>query len=310
MVIYMFRLKLLLLSSLLMVGGQLLAQDLEPRRWSRLPSGVSFVGLGIGNSTGDILFDPVLTIEDATLDYTVLGSSFIHTFNLFGQYARIDVNVPWARGKWKGLLGGEPASRTREGFLDPTIRLSVNLYGAPALKGKAFGQFMAEHPVNTTVGAAIGIIVPVGEYFSDKLINLGSNRWAIRPQFGVLHEHNRWQLEATGAVFLYGDNRDFYPGTQVREQDPLWSIQGHVIYTFRPGLWASVSSGYAWGGQSTISGKRANDENQIVVWAFSLGVPISARQGLKFAYINSRTRTQTGSDLDTFTLGWSMMLGR
>jgi hypothetical protein len=168
---------------------------------------------------------------------------------------------------------------------------------------------MAEHPVNTTVGVALGLMVPLGEYFSDKQINLGNNRWALRPQLGVLHEHNRWQFETTGAVLLYGDNRDFFPGTQVREQDPLWSIQGHLMYTFRPGLWAGASAGYAWGGQSTISGVRIDDENRIAVWAFTLSVPISPRQGLKFAFVRNRTHTHTGSDLDSLTIGWTVMLG-
>ena len=75
-------------------------------------------------------------------------------------------------------------------------------------------------------------------------------------------------------------------------------------------LGLGLSAGYAWGGQSTIGGVTKKDENRVVVWALSLGVPISSRQGLKFIYINNRTRTQTGSDLDTFTLGWSLMLGQ
>ncbi|PAW72348.1 MAG: hypothetical protein B9S38_05420 [Verrucomicrobiia bacterium Tous-C4TDCM] len=39
-----------------------LAQDIEPRRWSHLPIGANFGGLGYGFSTGDITFNPVLRI--------------------------------------------------------------------------------------------------------------------------------------------------------------------------------------------------------------------------------------------------------
>ena len=28
-------------------------------------------------------------------------------------------------------------------------------------------------------------------------------------------------------------------------QDPLWFLQAHAIYSFKPGLWASFSGGYA-----------------------------------------------------------------
>jgi hypothetical protein len=141
------------------------------------------------------------------------------------------------------------------------------------------------------------------------LINLGTNRWFVRPQLGVLHEHNKWQFETTAAVFVYGDNQEFYPGDQLREQDPLWSIQAHVIHTFRPGLWASVSGVYAWGGRSTIGGVSKNDKNEIAGWALSLGVPITPMQGLKLAFTRNQTEAITGSNLDTVVLAWSMMMG-
>ena len=34
----------------------LLAQDLEPRRWSQIPTGVNFFGVGLGYIKGDIFF--------------------------------------------------------------------------------------------------------------------------------------------------------------------------------------------------------------------------------------------------------------
>ena len=71
--------------------------------------------------------------------------------------------------------------------------------------------------------------VPLGQYNSDWLINLGSNRYVIRPQLGVLHQRRSWQFEVTGSLFLFQDNDEFWLGTRL-EQDPLWFVQGHVIY--------------------------------------------------------------------------------
>jgi len=164
--------------------------------------------------------------------------------------------------------------------------------------------------VNTTVGVAVGVAAPLGEYFSDKLINLGSNRWILRPQVGVLHQRGKWEYEVTGSVFLFGDNDRFWKGENLRKQGALWSIQGHLIRTFKPGLWASFSAGYAIGGQSTINGVRKPDDSRLAVWAISLGVPINPRQGLKFAYISSRTNVRSGSDLDTFQVGWTLMFSK
>ena len=45
-----------------------LCQDLEPRRWTPLPIGTNVLGIGIANIEGDILFDPVLLVEDAKFD--------------------------------------------------------------------------------------------------------------------------------------------------------------------------------------------------------------------------------------------------
>ena len=56
-----------LLAIILWLAGlqPVLAQDLEPRRWALLPTGFNFIGGGVGYGRGDILFDPVLQIEDA-----------------------------------------------------------------------------------------------------------------------------------------------------------------------------------------------------------------------------------------------------
>jgi hypothetical protein len=305
----MSAMRLLLLAGLVLACPQLFAQDLEPRRWALLPSGVNFVNLGGTYSTGDILFDPVLQVKDVTLDLAGYGVGFVRTFEIFGETARVDVSLAYASGVWEGLHRGVPESIRRTGFQDPTMRLSWNFYGAPTLRGQAFGQFMAEHPVHTTAGVAVGLIAPLGEYFADKLINLGNNRWAIRPQMGALHQHNRWQFETTGAVILYGNNDEFAPGTRLREQDPLWSWQGHVIYTFMPGLWASVSGGVLWGGTSFVDGVSLDDRSRISVWALSMGIPISQTQGLKVAYTSSKTHTDKGSDLGYWSLGWSLMFG-
>ena len=74
----------------------------------------------------------------------------------------------------------------------------------------------------------------------DKLINLGNNRFTFRPQFGVLHNRGKWAMELTTAAWLYTDNDEFFNGRHL-EQDPFFTADSHLIYTFRPGLWLSAS---------------------------------------------------------------------
>lgn len=110
-------------------------------------------------------------------------------------------------------------------------------------------------------------------------------------------------------MFLFGDNDNFWKGA-VREQDPLWFIQGHVIYTFKPGLWGSFSSGYGHGSRSFISGQRKADDSRIGYWKLSLGVPINPGQGLSFAFAVGRTNTHYDLDLGRLSVSWSLMFGQ
>ena len=110
-------------------------------------------------------------------------------------------------------------------------------------------------------------------------------------------------------MFLFGDNNDFWQGT-VREQDPLWFIQGHVVYTFKPGLWSSFSGGYGYGSRSTVFGIPKNDDSRLRYWKLSLGVPINSRQGLNFSFALGRTNTRSDANLNRVGMGWSLMFGR
>ena len=279
------------------------AQDLEPRRWSQLPTGLNFIGVGLAYSEGDIFIDPVLQIEDASVDLLGAGVSYVRTFGLFGRSARFDVNVPLADGEWNGLLQGEPAAAKRQGMGDPRFRLSVLLYGGPAVEQSEFGK---SPPSNTVVGFGVSVVAPLGNYIDDKLINIGQNRWIIRPPLGVTHTRGQWPAEVTGSAFYDTDNDRFFEGTTL-ENDPLYAIQGHLIYTFRPGLWVSLSSAYGDGAEPTIDGVPKEAETRNWLNALSLGLPISRTQGIKLSYTASRTQVPNGADLNTFLLAYSKM---
>ena len=300
-----------LLPGLLLVGltGQALAQDLEPRRWSHLPTGLNVIGVASAYTDGDIYLDPILLAEDVTFEIYTAGLGYVRTFEMFGKSSRVDINVPYSTAHWNGLVDGEYASRRQHGFMDPRVRFSMNLYGAPALKGKEYMAYRQQHPVNTTIGAAIAVTLPLGVYDDDKLLNLGRTRTVIRPQIGVLHQRQKWQVELTGSVFLYQDNDEFWEGNEL-EQDPMWFAQAHAIYAIKPGWWTSISAGYAYDGEGQVNGvsKPLTSQRQLYL-ALSLGVPISRTQGLKFAWLGSRTNTSAGSDYDAFVVSWSMNWG-
>lgn len=291
------------LTVLWLVSGQVLAQDLEPRRWAHMPTGLNFFGVGVAYTKGDILFDPVLQLEDVTFRNASTAFVYLRSFGLFGKSARIDAVVPYASGRWQGLLEGEPAKTRRRGFGDPRIRLSMLLYGGPEETPQEFSK---NEKSNTVVGIGLAVQMPFGHYEEDKLLNLGSNRWVVRPQIGVTHTRNRWTYELTGSVFWYSDNDEFWNGNKL-ENTTLSSIQGHVIYNWSPGLWVSFSSGYGHGANATINGLASDGQTRNWLSALSLGVPINHQNGLKFAWVRNTTQNDQGADFDSLVVAWSVL---
>ena len=294
---------------LLLASPALFAQDVEPRRWTHLPSNYSVIGGGYAYTQGDVLFDPVLLVEDAEVELHAAVLSYVHAFAWQGKSARIDFTLPHMQGRWSGLLNGEFVTVRRKGIADPKIRLSINLYGAPALTGKEFGQYHAARTSNTVVGAAIAVTLPLGQYSPDRLINLGTNRWTIRPQIGVVHRRGPWSFELTGSVFLYTDNNDFWMDSEL-EQEPLWALQAHIIRTFGRGVWVSLSGGHGWGAKAKVNGQEKDNRSSNQVLALSLGIPISRQQAIKLSYVNFETQRVTGIQTDAFVLGYSYAWGR
>jgi hypothetical protein len=247
---------------------------------------------------------PTLQLSDVKGEFYTGVLSYVRVFGLFGKSARVDVLAPYSTARWDGKLEGKPASARRRGFNDPKVRFAVNLVGSPAQSGAAFRRFKT----NTIVGAAVKVTVPVGENKKDKLLNLGGNRWVVKPQVGIVHNWGKWAAEITGSAWFYEDNDNFFGGKKL-EQDPLYSVQSHLIYTFRPGLWASLSGAYGAGGGTTVDGVSSRDRLDKTIWAVSVGLPVTSKQGIKFAYLRGDTHTNTGDDFNRYLFAYSVMWG-
>lgn len=290
-----------------LLSNSLFGQDLEPRRWTEIPIGNHVIGGGYAFSFGDVFFDPILQVEDATIEVNTIIASYILPVRIGNKLGRIDATIPFAFEHWQGLLSDVPTSLNRTGFADPRIRFSVNIIGATAEESKKLREYIAENPVRTTVGISVAVTLPIGQYFDDKLINLGQNRFVIRPQAGMIHTWNKWSFELTASTFIITDNNNFYGGMK-KEQKPIFAIQSHLIKRFKPGYWASVSAGYGTGEEATIDGQSKDDKRVNFLGALSLGFPLTKKQGAKIVYIRSQAIGDIGSDVNSFVLGWSLMM--
>jgi hypothetical protein len=280
--------------------------DLEPRLWSHLPMNLNFGGIAYGYSEADIGFDPVLQLEDVDMRMHTLAAKYIRTFEFFGKSARVDITQGYQEADWKGLLDGVPGTASREGLTDTFVRFAADIYGAPPLKGKEYAAYRAANDTDTIVGAGLVVRLPTGNYLDSKLLNLGGNRFVFRPQLGISHLAGKWTTEVTADLAFYTQNDEFWDGNK-REQDPLFFMHGHLIYTFRPGLWLGASVGFDYGGESKINGVTKDDEQLNLGWGVSGAYPVNRHVGVKFAYLNIRTQESTGVDSDSlvFSLSYS-----
>ncbi len=276
-----------------------------PRKWTHLPMGTNFAGVGFAYTESDILIDPTILLEDVEMELQSWVAKYIRTFDLFGKSARIDLTQAYQEGEWTGLLDGVSVSTTRSGWSDTFMRLAVNLYGAPPLSGKDFAAYRSEMNVETIVGMALTVRLPTGEYMDDKLINLGKNRFTFRPQLGVIHTRGKWTAEVTGEVAFFTENDEFFNGNSL-EQEPLYIIHGHLIHTFRPGFWVGASIGYDYGGENSVNGVDRDDTQQNIAWALSFAYPINRYSGISVKYIGTRTQQSTGLDSETLSAGLSI----
>ena len=285
----------------LAIARQLDAQDMEPRAYAPSPIGVRFVVAGISRSAGGVVVDPSLPVEDvhAVVSSPIVGGGA--TLSLFGRTAIASVAIPFAWARATGRVEETTREASRTGMADWRLKLSVNLLGGRALRPR---EYAAARP-KTVAGVSFTVAPPLGQYFPDKLVNLGANRWSYKPEVGMAHEFRRWTVEGYTGAWFFTANDEFYPGTSVRTQNPVYSVQGHLTYTFKPRLFAALDGTWYTGGESTIDEQPKADLQRNSRLGVTLALPLTARQALKIAYATGAT-TRIGGDFDTVAVVWQM----
>lgn len=277
------------------------AQDLEPRAYAASPVGVRFVGMAAGRSTGDVVIDPSLPLEDVKASVGSVAVAAGTTFALFGRTALLVAAFPYARASVSGRIGETSGHVVRAGFADPRFRLSVNLLGGRALSPAEF----AKTPRSTIVGASVIVAPGIGTYDRTRLINVGANRWSFKTEVGASWAADKWTIETYAGAWIFTTNDEFYTGSAVRTQNPIVALQGHVGYTMKPRLWLAFDATWYSGGSTSVDGVRQRDllRNSRVGGTFSL--PLGRAQSIKVSASTGAT-TRSGSDFKTIAAAWQL----
>ena len=144
------------------------------------------------------------------------------------------------------------------------------------------------------------MVAPTGDYNSQHLVNISSHRWSFRPEFGGSVPIGNWFVDGAAGVSLYTNNDDFFGG-KVRGERPLWSVQTHSGYNFRPGLWLAVDLTHYFGGQTILDGVDKHDFQSTTRYGVTLSVPVADGWSIKGAW-SSWLVAHNGGGYQTTTL--------
>ena len=288
---------------LLFMATQAHAGEIEPRAYVNTPVGINFLLAGYVYSDGGLSTSGSSPIKDAQLKIHTEVLAYARSLDVWGKSGKFDVILPYSQLSGSAMVAGQPRERNVSGLNDPRFRFSVNFYGAPALSVQEF----ADYQQDLIIGASVQVSAPLGQYDKDKLVNLGNNRWFVKPDIGISKAWGALSLELSAGVFFFSKNDDYFGGKTL-EQDPVYTTQAHVTYSFGRGIWAALSLTYDYGGRTTIDGVRSDDlQNNSRVGA-TLALPVNRNNSIKL-YASSGVCTSTGTDFDLVGIVWQYRWG-
>ncbi|MGC1558505.1 MAG: transporter [Bradyrhizobium sp.] len=292
-----------MIGAVVFVSENVKAQEAEPRAFSNTPIGLNFLIGGYLYAEGKMAFNPDLAIADANFNSNTALLAYVRSFELGGQSAKFDVIVPTSSFSAQGIVNGQPAERQMSGFGDPRFRVSVNLFGAPALSAKDFASYQQD----LIVGVSMQVSAPLGQYDDSRLLNLGFNRWSFKPELGISKAWGPWTFELTPSMLIFSDNKDFFGGNTF-SQAPIYTVQGHILYTFKSGMWMALDGLYFAGGHTALNGVRSDNEQINTRVGFTLALPVDRNNSLKLSASTGVT-TRTGSEFSAVGVAWQYRWG-
>jgi hypothetical protein len=78
------------------------------------------------------------------------------------------------------------------------------------------------------------VVAPTGQYHPTVLINPGTNRCGLKPEFGISQRWGKWIFDAYTGVWFYTKNPEFFsfnehsPGVNTLSQAPVATLETHI----------------------------------------------------------------------------------
>lgn len=267
------------------------AQEIEARQYSNAPIGINFITGGLAQA------------KSGSYQLTTEAVNLTRIINVFGQSGRMSLLLPYAQLSGTGSPGSQNMNASAEGLSDPVVKVSANLYGAPALSLDDFKSYQQD----LIIGASLAASIPWGQYNSEQMINVGANRSLIQPGIGASKAIGPWRLELAGMATIYTSNTNFLGGNTL-SQNPMYSTETHAIYYFQNTAWISADATYFTGGQKYVNGVAISGSQENWRFGSTLSYPINKHNSIRLTG-SKGVYSNTNTDYTALGVSWQYRWG-
>jgi hypothetical protein len=225
---------------------------------------------------GNASVDPSLVIGGASLDINQATIAYTRYFGLFHRLAWAEAALPVAH--LGGSISGTSIQGSVGGTADSSYALGTLVMGGPAMNAAQFENYRP----TTTVGVSVAFTAPTGRYDSEKILNLGSDRWSFKPEIALSQPfgpEQKWQLDTYVNAYFYTDNTS-YRGRQILRQETLTGVEEHISYSFNDSLSISADTRYSFRGATVVDGVNQDNAQQNLIVGTEAKVSIGSQHSL------------------------------
>ena len=266
--------------ALLCTPHRALAQFNDARAYDNTPVGTNQLELSYAHVHANASLDPSLIIADASLNINQGIVDYTHYFGMFHRLAWVEAGVPLAG--LSGSVTGTNVHQLTNGAGDSSYQLAVLLKGGPALTVAQFDNYKP----STSLGLSLTITAPTGSYQSNKILNLGSDRWSFKPEIALNHPFGadrKWEFDVYGNVSFFTDNTSYH-GKEVLRQQSLPGVEVHISYSFNDRVWVSLDTRYSFRGMTVLDGVSQNNAQQNFILGGELNISLSSQNSLTLEF--------------------------
>lgn len=267
------------------------------RDWQNTPINMNFLFGYYNLVDSNTPIDTALPIKGLSLNADVYIARYARSFDVDGRNTAIQVLQPYADVS-ASFDDSRFFSGTKHngGQGDTQLVFAHNFFGGPALTAEQFAGWTPE----TFFSGAVFLTAPTGDYDKHRIINIGSNRWAFKPELAFGTPIGPTWLEFNGYASIYGDNND-YQGNSKLEQKPLYTIESHYSYTLNRALWVGLDATYNTGGETRVDGVDQDNKQENTLVGATLGFMLSPQFGGLVAYSDTVSERTGSPDVNTWT---------